>query len=115
MSDIQHAIQIASKPETIYPLIATAEGLGQWWAADIPVHGRRRTGFFQPHNRLPPEAHRRSAARPGGLDLRDGPRVERHSHRLSAGKPRFWNTAALHPCRLAIRDRLLHFLQHDLG
>jgi len=35
MADIQHAIQIAATPETIYPLIATAKGFGQWWAADI--------------------------------------------------------------------------------
>jgi len=35
MADIQHAIQIAASPETIYPLIATAQGLGKWWAADV--------------------------------------------------------------------------------
>jgi len=35
MADIQHAIQIAAAPETIYPLVATARGLSQWWAADI--------------------------------------------------------------------------------
>ena len=47
MPDIQHAIQIASKPETIYPLIATAEGLGQWWAADITEStGAVELGFF---------------------------------------------------------------------
>jgi uncharacterized protein YndB with AHSA1/START domain len=47
MSDIQHAIQIASKPETIYPLIATAKGLGQWWAADITEPaGAVELGFF---------------------------------------------------------------------
>jgi len=35
MPDIQHAIQMAAKPEAVYPLVATAHGLGQWWAADI--------------------------------------------------------------------------------
>lgn len=50
MADIQHSIQIASKPETIYPLIATAKGFGQWWAADITESaGAVELGFF---NRL---------------------------------------------------------------
>ena len=35
MADIEHAIQIAAMPETIYPLVATANGFGQWWATDI--------------------------------------------------------------------------------
>jgi hypothetical protein len=35
MAEIQHAIQIAAARETIYPLVATAKGLGKWWAADI--------------------------------------------------------------------------------
>jgi uncharacterized protein YndB with AHSA1/START domain len=48
MPDIQHAIQIASRPETIYPLIATAKGLGQWWAADITESaGAVELGFFK--------------------------------------------------------------------
>ena len=47
MPDIQHAVQIASKPETIYPLVATAKGLGQWWAADITESGGAVSlGFF---------------------------------------------------------------------
>ena len=47
MPDIQHAIQIASKPETIYPLIATANGHGQWWAADVAEpSGAVELGFF---------------------------------------------------------------------
>jgi hypothetical protein len=47
MSDIQHSIQIASKPEAIYPLIATAKGFGQWWAADITESGGAvDLGFF---------------------------------------------------------------------
>src|SRR6266567_5448491 len=39
MADIRHSIQITSKPETIYPLVATANGLGQWWAEDINQSG----------------------------------------------------------------------------
>jgi hypothetical protein len=35
MPDIRHAIQIAEKPEAIYPLVSTAHGLGRWWAEDI--------------------------------------------------------------------------------
>lgn len=47
MADIQHALQIAAKPEVIYPLIATAHGLGQWWAADITSSGDTvDLGFF---------------------------------------------------------------------
>ncbi|MBZ5620975.1 MAG: SRPBCC domain-containing protein [Acidobacteriia bacterium] len=47
MADIQHSLQIASKPETIYPLIATAKGLGQWWATDITEPaGAVELGFF---------------------------------------------------------------------
>jgi uncharacterized protein YndB with AHSA1/START domain len=48
MPDIRHSIQIAAKPEAIYPLIATAHGLGQWWAADITEPaGAVELGFFQ--------------------------------------------------------------------
>jgi hypothetical protein len=47
MADIQHSIPIAAKPETIYPLIATAKGFGQWWAADITEFGGAvDLGFF---------------------------------------------------------------------
>lgn len=35
MPDIVHSIQIAAKPEIVYPLVATAEGFAQWWAADV--------------------------------------------------------------------------------
>ena len=48
MADIQHAIQIAAAPETIYPLIATAQGFGRWWAADITeAGGLVELGFFK--------------------------------------------------------------------
>jgi uncharacterized protein YndB with AHSA1/START domain len=45
--DIQHAVPIAAKPETIFPLIATAKGLGEWWASDITEPaGAVELGFF---------------------------------------------------------------------
>jgi hypothetical protein len=47
MADIKHAIQIAAKPESVYPLIATARGFGHWWAADIiESAGTVELGFF---------------------------------------------------------------------
>lgn len=47
MPDIQHAIQIAATPESIYPLIATARGFGEWWATDITESaGKVELGFF---------------------------------------------------------------------
>ena len=47
MPDIQHAIQIAAKPEGVYPLMATAHGLARWWAADITESGGTvDLGFF---------------------------------------------------------------------
>jgi uncharacterized protein YndB with AHSA1/START domain len=35
MADIKHSIQISAKPEHVYPLVATAQGFGKWWAADV--------------------------------------------------------------------------------
>lgn len=47
MADIQHSIQIAEKLETIYPLVATAQGFGEWWATDITEpSGAVELGFF---------------------------------------------------------------------
>jgi hypothetical protein len=47
MADIRHAIQIAAKDEQIYPLVATAKGLGTWWATDITEpDGVVELGFF---------------------------------------------------------------------
>ena len=47
MADIQHAIAIAATPEAIYPLVATAHGLAQWWAADVSEPpGAVELGFF---------------------------------------------------------------------
>ena len=47
MPDIHHSIQIVAKPETVYPLLATAKGFGQWWAADVTESGGAvELGFF---------------------------------------------------------------------
>jgi len=47
MPDIRHSIQIDSTPDKIYPLVATAHGFGQWWAADTTELGRAvELGFF---------------------------------------------------------------------
>jgi hypothetical protein len=47
MADIRHAIQIASGAEKVYPLVATAKGLGTWWATDITEPaGAVELGFF---------------------------------------------------------------------
>src|ERR1051326_6356337 len=47
MPDIQHAIQIAAQPAAVFPLIATAAGFRQWWAADIAEpEGAVELGFF---------------------------------------------------------------------
>ena len=47
MPDIHHSIQIVAKPETVYPLLATASGFGQWWAADVTESGGAvELGFF---------------------------------------------------------------------
>lgn len=47
MPDIKHAIQISAKPEQIRPLVATAAGLGRWWATDIAESaGAVELGFF---------------------------------------------------------------------
>jgi len=48
MADLLHAVQIAAKPEAIYPLIATAEGFAQWWATDVTEgEGVVTLGFFK--------------------------------------------------------------------
>jgi hypothetical protein len=47
MADIRHAIQIAAKAEAVYPLIATAKGFSEWWAADVTEpDGAAELGFF---------------------------------------------------------------------
>jgi len=47
MPDIRHSIQIAAPPTTVYPLISTAAGWAQWWAADVKeLAGAIEVGFF---------------------------------------------------------------------
>lgn len=47
MPDIQHSVQIAAKPEAIYPLAATADGFRKWWATDVTeADSAIELGFF---------------------------------------------------------------------
>jgi uncharacterized protein YndB with AHSA1/START domain len=66
MADIHHQIQIGASPETLYPLVSSAPGFAQWWAADArdiadPTHGvelaffgRRTIYRLRPQTFLPP-------------------------------------------------------------
>src|ERR1700693_3496415 len=48
MADIKHSVPITAKPEAIYPLVATAKGFSQWWAADVTDSaGAVELGFFK--------------------------------------------------------------------
>jgi hypothetical protein len=48
MEDIKHSVPITAKPEAIYPLVATAKGFSQWWAADVMESaGAVELGFFK--------------------------------------------------------------------
>jgi len=47
VADIRHSLQTSATPDQIYPLVATAEGLGKWWATDITQPGETvDLGFF---------------------------------------------------------------------
>jgi hypothetical protein len=47
MADLRHRLQISASPEEVYPLVASAQGFRQWWAADITEPaGRIELGFF---------------------------------------------------------------------
>ncbi|HYM12454.1 MAG TPA: hypothetical protein VEU62_17085, partial [Bryobacterales bacterium] len=47
MPDIRHSLQISAPAGAVYPLVATARGLAQWWAADVQeVDGAVELGFF---------------------------------------------------------------------
>jgi len=47
MADIRHAIQISASLEAVYPLVATAAGLREWWAEDVTeTGGKVEHGFF---------------------------------------------------------------------
>ncbi len=48
MPDIKHSIPIAARPESIYPLVATAKGFTHWWAEDVTEPaGIVELGFFK--------------------------------------------------------------------
>lgn len=48
MPDIQHAIQIAAPPESVFPLVATGAGFTRWWAEDVTESGGLVSlGFFK--------------------------------------------------------------------
>jgi len=48
MADIMHSLQIAARPEQIWPLVSTGPGMAQWWAADVSVNGDTvELGFFK--------------------------------------------------------------------
>ena len=60
MSDILHSIPIAAPPETVFPLVATAQGLARWWAEDVSESdGAVELGFFkrQTSYRFRPQGH----------------------------------------------------------
>lgn len=47
MPDIRHAIQISAASQVVYPLVSTAAGFAQWWAADVTeTGGALELGFF---------------------------------------------------------------------
>jgi hypothetical protein len=47
MADIRHMVQIPASSETIFPLVATAEGFSRWWSQDVTEPGGTVSlGFF---------------------------------------------------------------------
>src|ERR1700674_3384920 len=49
MPQIKHSISIDVAPERVYPLISTASGFSQWWAADVTEESSTKIvelGFF---------------------------------------------------------------------
>jgi hypothetical protein len=49
MPDIKHMIPVAAAPGIVFPLVATAAGFAQWWAADVTedkATGAVELGFF---------------------------------------------------------------------
>jgi len=50
MPDIKHSIQIDAAPQVVHPLVASAKGFSQWWAADVnedKSSGNIELGFFK--------------------------------------------------------------------
>jgi hypothetical protein len=49
MPDIKHSIQIEAPCRLVHPLVASAKGFSQWWAADVTedsASGNVELGFF---------------------------------------------------------------------
>jgi len=47
MADLRHSLQISASTQEVYPLVASAQGFRQWWAADITEPaGSIELGFF---------------------------------------------------------------------
>ena len=48
MPNIVHSLQIEAPADRVFPLVSTARGLAQWWAADVtePGAGVIELGFF---------------------------------------------------------------------
>jgi hypothetical protein len=47
MADLRHLLQISASTQEVYPLVASAQGFRQWWAADITEPaGSIELGFF---------------------------------------------------------------------
>src|SRR5579871_5152845 len=57
MAQIRHSIGIEAVPETVFPLVSTANGFTKWWAADVTEGGIVDLGFFNRNTiyRLKPE------------------------------------------------------------
>jgi len=46
--DIRHSLRVAAPAEAIHRLVSTAQGLTEWWAADVTeTTGAVELGFFQ--------------------------------------------------------------------
>ncbi|HEX2715298.1 MAG TPA: hypothetical protein VHM88_24220 [Candidatus Acidoferrales bacterium] len=80
MAEIKLAIVIEASAEKIYPLVATARGLSQWWAADVTESGGTvDLGFFQSRDGLSVEADTGRRAARSGMALPDGSGMGRHT------------------------------------
>jgi len=50
MADIRHSIAIDAAPKAIHPLVASGDGLSQWWAEDVTEDKSTKAvdlGFFK--------------------------------------------------------------------
>ena len=116
MADILHSIHISARADTIYPLISTAQGLTQWWAADVSESGGAvELAFFnrQTVYRLRAQINQRPSHVEWACETGKewaGTRLD-----LQAGTSRHRNAGPFHSRGLAIRNGLFRFLHHDLG